>query len=521
MNTGTMQITDAQVALFRRRFSGLEQVYGTYDPATGHVWQVKQPVDDGVIRAHLEGRQPYGVYLLVQDRTRALAVDFDTPDLEGPMAFVAAAQNYGVPSYIERSKSKGYHVWIFCESGGVLAAKGRRVVRHILAEICHPNVEVFPKQDRLDAGSYGNFINAPLFGQLVNEGRSVFVQADNPTQPCTDQWAFLADVQCISESLLDQVIELNELDVPVPRPTPVAGTRIDATYGLPPCAQRMLADGVEWDQRVACYRLARHLRRAGLPHQAALATLADWAQRNRPSNGKWRIRLDEIESQTADAYCSPYVSCGCEDPIMQAHCDPACPVRRGAPPARSAHVAGAGEAPVNDTTTGVTESSAKTRSHTMSGNTSFNPDLPQEPPSGPVDLRRFDAAYDEAEISRPGEVPDGKYDAQIADAYLDYSAKRDPRLTYDLVVCSGPCAGRHIFKNAVITDDSLSFVKRDLCTLRLGLPRFSDLQEHLGELRGRRLAITKRTKDGYSNVYFNRLIQPAPGAPECSEDDRF
>jgi len=521
MNTGTMQITDAQVALFRTRFSGLEQVYGTYDPATGHVWQVKQPVDDGVIRAHLEGRQPYGVYLLVQDRTRALAVDFDTPDLEGPMAFVAAAQIYGIPSYIERSKSKGYHVWIFCESDGLLASKGRRVVRHILEEIRQPNVEVFPKQDRLDAGSYGNFINAPLFGQLVPQGRSVFVQESDPTQPCPDQWAFLADVQCISESLLDQIIELNELDVPVPRPTPVAGTRSNTTYGLPPCAQRMLADGVEWDQRMACYRLARHLRRAGLPHEAALVTLADWAQRNRPGNGKGRIRQDEIEAQTADAYCSPYVSCGCEDAIMQAHCDPDCPVRRGAPPARSADVAGAGEALANDTTTGFTEMSNNGRSHTMSGNTSFNPNLPQEPPSGPVDLRRFDTAYDQAEVSRPGEVPDGKYETQLADTQLGRSQKGDPMLTYDLVVCSGPYAGRHIFKNAVITDDSLSVVKSELCTLRLDLPRFSDLQERLGELRGRTLAITKRTKNGYSNVYFNRLIQPAPGASECSEDVPF
>jgi len=36
---------------------------------------------DGVILAHLQGRQPYGVYLLVKDRTRAIAADLETGEV--------------------------------------------------------------------------------------------------------------------------------------------------------------------------------------------------------------------------------------------------------------------------------------------------------------------------------------------------------------------------------------------------------------------------------------------------------
>ena len=87
-----MGTPSANVALFRSLFSGLSHVYGTYDPRTGRVFQVKEPVTDDVIGAHLNGNRPYGVYLLVKDRTRAVGADFDEDDLWAPKEFVAAAR---------------------------------------------------------------------------------------------------------------------------------------------------------------------------------------------------------------------------------------------------------------------------------------------------------------------------------------------------------------------------------------------------------------------------------------------
>lgn len=48
----------AKIRLFRELFSGQEHVYGTYDPKSGRSWQVKAPVTDEVILAHLTGRGP-------------------------------------------------------------------------------------------------------------------------------------------------------------------------------------------------------------------------------------------------------------------------------------------------------------------------------------------------------------------------------------------------------------------------------------------------------------------------------
>ena len=168
--------TAEKIAVFRTLFTGLPHAYGTYDPVSGLATQVKAPVTDQVLLGHLTGRRPYGVYLLVKDRTHAAAVDFDSENRLVVVEFVAKAKGYGITAYVERSKSKGYHGWIFFDETGVPAIKARLVLRHILTEIGEPSTtEIFPKHDMLHTNvQYGNFINAPLFGALVKQGKTVF-----------------------------------------------------------------------------------------------------------------------------------------------------------------------------------------------------------------------------------------------------------------------------------------------------------------------------------------------------------
>lgn len=314
-------------------FTGLPNVYGTYDLVTGRARQVKQAVTDQVILAHLQGKQPYGVYLLVRDRTRAVVADFDVDDLEPPMDFLASAERYGLAVYIERSKSKGYHVWMFLDEVGVSAAKARLVVRHILEEIGHPNTEVFPKHDRLDTRTtYGNYIYAPLFGALVPKGRTVFLDPRHGLTPSADQWQFLEEVVRVREEQLDEIIEINELTrAAVATCVPHADRSTvgpGKSFGLPPCAQRMLAEGVSDYQRVSCFRLAVHLKNSGMPQDLAVSTLLAWAAKNHPIDGKRVITTDEVIEQTESAYFKPYRGCGCGDPAIARFCAPHCPVHR-------------------------------------------------------------------------------------------------------------------------------------------------------------------------------------------------
>ncbi len=322
--------TDEKVRLFRQCFTGLLDVYGTYDPHNGRVRQVKQHVSDAVILAHLRGRRPYGVYLLTDDTTRAVVADFDDADSTPPLAFVRRAEHYGIAAYLEHSKCRGWHAWIFMEPPGASAMKARLVVKMILEEIERPATEVFPKHDRLISDThFGNFINAPLFGALVPRGRTVFVDPGDPTKPLPDQWVLLEAVERVPERLLDEIIEINELTAHANRPASRSPSSSDhrRSFGLPPCAQTMLADGVIANQRVACFRLAVNLKRVGLPFDSAVAVLRDWATRNRPAGGKRTIMEDEISAQAACAYGKEYRACGCEDPAVRPFCRTGCWVK--------------------------------------------------------------------------------------------------------------------------------------------------------------------------------------------------
>ena len=258
-----------------------------------------------------------------------------SPNMESPshIAYVAGAGCYDISAYIERSKSKGYHVWIFFEEGGVPARSARLVAHKILADIGRTGVEVFPKQDVLTNDiSYGNFINTPLFGALVPKGRTVFVDPAEPTKVYLDQWELLERVERVPEYRLDAIIESCHLN----EHTPVVEKERDnghsysgdgaSSFGLPPCGRRMLAEGVDSYQRVSCFRLAVHLKRNGLPFDLALVTLKAWAKKNHPADGKGIITDQEIEHQTKCAFENSYRSLGCEDPAVAAYCDKGCPL---------------------------------------------------------------------------------------------------------------------------------------------------------------------------------------------------
>ena len=318
-----------KITLFRSLFTGRTDVYGTYDPATGRSWQVKKPVTDKTILSHLKGIQPYGAYLLNGCTTKAIAVDFDTQDPFPPFEFQNTARHYQLPTYIETSKSKGFHVWIFFNGNGVLAAKARLVVKHILDEIELPDEEIFPKQDFLDKEvSFGNFINAPLFGSLVPQGKTVFI---NPAtmNPYPDPWAFLYSIERVDERTLDDIIEINNMTIAKAQNESSNDDHDSGSvclFGLPPCAQKMFQEGVTKFQRVSCFRLAVHLKRLGFPYDMAVSALKAWSLKNRPSGGKGVITEQEIFDQTSYAFNRHYTSCGCDSEAVGPYCQPSCPI---------------------------------------------------------------------------------------------------------------------------------------------------------------------------------------------------
>ena len=223
--------TAEKVPLFRRLFRGRTDVYPVrwegktsgksgYAPACANEWRAGVcekprikcgdcsnrlliPMSDAVIYDHLAGKHVVGVYPLLEDDTcYFLAADFDEADWrDDARAFMQSCEELGVPAALEISRSgNGAHAWIFFASR-VSARDARRLGTAIISHTCSRTRQLklesydrlFPNQDTMPKGGFGNLIALPLQKLPRESGCSVFVDAD--LQPYPDQWGFLASIQ--------------------------------------------------------------------------------------------------------------------------------------------------------------------------------------------------------------------------------------------------------------------------------------------------------------------------------------
>lgn len=147
---------------FLRLFRGRGDVYGS---ETGGC--VKSPLTEELFIEHLAGTTPIGVYPMVPylgDWYCAWGCsDIDIEDYNMATRLRDALAAAGVVAHIERSRSKGYHVWVFSKEP-VLAKNMRRMflAAHQVADV--PAREVNPKQETLAGGQYGNYVRLPYAG---------------------------------------------------------------------------------------------------------------------------------------------------------------------------------------------------------------------------------------------------------------------------------------------------------------------------------------------------------------------
>jgi superfamily II DNA or RNA helicase len=160
------------------------------------------PLSDTVIYEHLAGKRTVGVYpLLADDTCHFLAADFDEAEWrEDAKAFYQSCHELGVPVALEISRSgNGAHAWVFF-SGSVSARDARRLGTAIISHTCARTRQLklesydrlFPNQDSMPKGGFGNLIALPLQKHPRENGCSVFVDGD--LRPYRDQWAFLASI---------------------------------------------------------------------------------------------------------------------------------------------------------------------------------------------------------------------------------------------------------------------------------------------------------------------------------------
>ena len=129
----------------------------------------------------------------------------------------------------------------------------------------------------------------------------------------------------------------------------------------------------------------------------------------------------------------------------------------------------------------------------------------------PIDLSQFDENYRAEQAEERGDfesVPDGKY--QVAVEKVELTAAQssgNPMLKWTLRVIAPKFINRLMWRNSVITHNTLKYVKTDLHLCGLDLDKISELPKHLKKLLDVKLEVTKKTKGDNENIFFNSRIE--------------
>ncbi len=223
-----------KIRLFMSLFKGREDVFAhkyfnkkqgkmVYGPMKSKPWERKPgdgeyaPFDERVVDHHLRGFDGMiaGVFpICLDDSCHFLAIDLDKGEWQRDAEVLRdVCKELEIPVSIERSQSgNGAHVWFFFEDA-VLAKTSRELGTALLTAAMNRRHEIkmssfdrlFPNQDILPKGGFGNLIALPLQKTARLHGNSEFI--DESFQSYEDQWAYLAGIKRLPADAVSSLLK--------------------------------------------------------------------------------------------------------------------------------------------------------------------------------------------------------------------------------------------------------------------------------------------------------------------------
>lgn len=175
------------------------------------------------IERHFAGEITLGLYAVnpKTQRVKWMAIDADYKKaLEDLLKLQYELAQDGIQAALEQSR-RGGHLWILFERP-VLAKHARRYIRHLAEQLSvdvkggglTEGIEIFPKQDTIEANQFGNAIRAPLGIHRATKRQYWFYGAP---YDLTSQMEYLRRLARVSESRLRELIaDLPEEETTVP-----------------------------------------------------------------------------------------------------------------------------------------------------------------------------------------------------------------------------------------------------------------------------------------------------------------
>lgn len=308
---------------FSELFAGRPDAYGLGAGGVKH----EQPTA-GLYQAHLNGDTPIGIFPLMDDGTVLFgAIDLDEPNFE-----LARTMQRLLPgtSWIERSRSGNAHVWVFFAEPAPAWAV-RAILRGATESLGRPEVEIFPKQDRVRPGGVGNYINLPYHGH------------DRP---------ILRNLTKLDLSSPDAYWTLPEFvqHADATRQDPATWVTRARRLGAKPPEER--EDTGEWGEQPVLHECAEYIitgaisgerpLRPGHRHEVLFHLACQVLNYSEFDQQEARDIINEVNASSpsplprhevdrlfTNAVDGRYTFTGCDQPVMQPYVSPTCPIANG------------------------------------------------------------------------------------------------------------------------------------------------------------------------------------------------
>lgn len=196
-------------------FSGRTDAYGAVEGRC-----VREPLTVELMVEHLFGEGSVGVYPLDPEvfddsdirNPGVLQVAWGATDIDRGDDMRVLAENirkvfwrFGIRTFVERSKGKGYHVLVFMDRYvNAETMRNAFLLAHQVAGV--PATEIYPKQTVLTGAGYGNYLNLPYAKKWVEEGRRVCY--DDGDALTLEDFLFYAESSLTSVAALEKMAAL-------------------------------------------------------------------------------------------------------------------------------------------------------------------------------------------------------------------------------------------------------------------------------------------------------------------------
>ncbi len=226
-----MQIFKGRTDLYAKRWTSKKTGKSGYSPVCENEFNIYKcdkprikcsecpnrkllPLTEDVVLKHLKGQITIGIYSLIPgDLCNFLAIDFDKKTYKRDViSFWNTCEELDIPIYVEKSRSgNGAHVWIFFEES-IKARVARKMGNILLTKTMEKTSldlesydRIFPNQDTMPKGGFGNLIALPFQGESSKNGNTVFV--NKKFEVLENQLEILANIKKLKSDKIYKFVE--------------------------------------------------------------------------------------------------------------------------------------------------------------------------------------------------------------------------------------------------------------------------------------------------------------------------